>query len=231
MFALAAPALAGEKADARQARRLVAILRTTTQSPAAFALTLKFLKDTGGDLRHSVPDAVRAAERLGIFSRDPLKKLPANECTRVVTEMIEELGRKAEAEVAEKDRDHRKDDIRLPVLHRIIPGELPPVCEDPPEEADVLRAWKNPRLSVPGVCEEFYDNIQIVPELIVDKIEPARFFPVVGMANLHHCHWKVSIYYDETIETSFPFPFKFKRTRADVLYMDLDHLHLCAGAQ
>jgi hypothetical protein len=122
-----------------------------------------------------------------------------------------------------------KNDFRTPILPPIIPGAPPPVCEDAPDEARVLRAWKKVPRGVPYYYEEFRDDIQIVPELIVDKIDPPRFFPPVGMANLHHCHWKVTIYYTETIESSQPFPFRCRRPRVDVLYMDLDHLHLCVG--
>jgi hypothetical protein len=43
---------------------------------------------------------------------------------------------------------------------------------------------------------------------------------------LHHCHWKCTIYYDETIESAYPFPFKCRKPRVQVVMMDLDHLHL-----
>jgi hypothetical protein len=43
---------------------------------------------------------------------------------------------------------------------------------------------------------------------------------------LHHCHWKCTIYYIETIESGYPFPFRCVRPRVQVVYIDLDHLHL-----
>ena len=48
------------------------------------------------------------------------------------------------------------------------------------------------------VYEEFRDKIEVTSERMVDKIDPVRFFPVVGPAQLHHCHWKCTIYYTET---------------------------------
>ncbi|HEV2950278.1 MAG TPA: hypothetical protein VGX70_23060, partial [Gemmataceae bacterium] len=77
--------------------------------------------------------------------------------------------------------------------------------------------------------EEFRDDIQIVSERLVDKIDPVRFFPLIGPAQLHHCHWKCTIYYTETMESGYPFPFQCRKPRVQVVYIDKDHLHLYAG--
>jgi hypothetical protein len=79
---------------------------------------------------------------------------------------------------------------------------------------------------LPGIYSERRDDVKIVTELIVDRIDPARFFPLVGLAQLHHCHWKCTVYYNEIIESGHPFPFRCTRPRVQVIYMDLDHLHL-----
>jgi hypothetical protein len=63
----------------------------------------------------------------------------------------------------------------------------------------------------------------------VDKIDPPRFFPLVGPAQLHHCHWKCTIYYRETVQSSYPFPVKVVKNRVEVVYIDKDHLHLFVG--
>lgn len=119
-----------------------------------------------------------------------------------------------------------KNDWRTPILPPIKEGAPPPICEDPPDEARILRAMPKVTRGVPYFYEEFRDNIQIVTELLVDKIDPPRHFPLVGLAQLHHCHWKCTVYYDETIESGYPFPFRCRRPRVQVVYMDLDHLHL-----
>jgi hypothetical protein len=119
-----------------------------------------------------------------------------------------------------------KNDFRTPILPPIREGFPPPLCEDPPDEARILRAMPHVVRGVPFFYEEFRDNIQITTELIVDKIDPPRFFPLVGPAQLHHCHWKCTMYYDETIESAYPFPFKCRKPRVQVVMMDLDHLHL-----
>ena len=89
-------------------------------------------------------------------------------------------------------------------------GYPPPMCEDPPTEREVLRTLKRVKRGVPFVCEEFRDDVRIFNERIVDKIDPPRFFPLVGWAQLHHCHWKSTVYWPETIQSDYPFPAKLQ---------------------
>ena len=122
-----------------------------------------------------------------------------------------------------------KNDFRTPIMPPIREGFPPPLCEDPPSEAEVLRAMEHITRGVPYVYEEFRDQISIVSERLVDKIDPPRFYPLVGPAQLHHCHWKCTVYYTETIQSGYPFPFKCTRPRVEVVYIDKDHLHSYVG--
>jgi len=122
-----------------------------------------------------------------------------------------------------------KNDYRTPVMPPIREGFPPPACEDPPDPQAVLRALPHPVRGIPYIYEEFRDQTEIVTERIVDKIDPPRFFPLVGPAQLHHCHWKCTIYYTETVQSSYPFPVKVVKNRVQVVYIDKDHLHLFVG--
>lgn len=122
-----------------------------------------------------------------------------------------------------------KNDHRTPIMPPIREGFPPPLCEDPPDEAMVLRAIPRVTRGVPFIYEEHRDNIQVVCERIVDKIDPVRFFPLVGPAQLHHCHWKCTVYFTETVESCYPFPFRCVKPRVEVVYIDKDHLHLAPG--
>jgi hypothetical protein len=124
-----------------------------------------------------------------------------------------------------EDKYCHKNDFRTPILPPINP-ERPPLCEDPPDTARVLRAWGRVTRGIPYVYEEFRDDIQVISERVKDTIDPPRFYPLIGPAQLHHCHWKCTIFYTETVESSYPFPFRCKRPRVEVILMDLDHLHL-----
>ena len=128
-----------------------------------------------------------------------------------------------------EDKYAHKNDFRTPVLPPIREGFPPPICEDPPSEQEVLRAMPRVTRGVPFVYEEFRDNVEIVSERLVDKIDPPRFFPLIGPAQLHHCHWKCTIYYRETVQSSYPFPVKVVKNRVEVVYIDKDHLHLCVS--
>src|ERR1051325_8673606 len=121
-----------------------------------------------------------------------------------------------------------KNDHRVPVLPPIPPGHRP-FCEDPPDRAEMLRALPRVTRGIPYIFEEFRDDIEFTVQKLVDKVDPPRFFPLLGPAQLHHCHWKCTIFYTETIDSSYPFPVRIKRRRAEVVYIDKDHLHLCVN--
>jgi hypothetical protein len=122
-----------------------------------------------------------------------------------------------------------KNDWRTPILPPIVPGAPPPLCEDAPDEQRILRALPRVARGVPYFYEEHRDNIQIVTELLVDRIDPPRFFPLIGPAQLHHCHWKCTVFYDETVESANPFPYRITKPRVQVVYIDLDHMHQVPG--
>ena len=120
-----------------------------------------------------------------------------------------------------------QNDWRTPILPPIPPGHRP-LCEDPPDRAAILRAMPRVTRGVPYIYEEHRDDLDFVVEKLADHIDPPRFYPLIGPAQLHHCHFKCTVYYTETCQSSYPFPFRVKRRRAEVVYMDKDHLHLVA---
>ena len=111
-----------------------------------------------------------------------------------------------------------------------IPGEFaPPTCLDPPSEAE---AWeKVPRFK--NGCPPFYEtqrnNVRFLIEKIGDKVDPVKIFPLVGPAQLVHCHYKCTIYFDETYWADYPIPFRAPQHRVEVIYIDKDHLRRAGG--
>ena len=133
------------------------------------------------------------------------------------------------AERLEQKLNH-KNDGRVPIMPPIRDGFPPPICEDAPGDAEVLRAMPRVPRGVPYVYETFRDDIVIVKNRLVDKIDPPRFFPLVGPAQLHHCHWECVIYYNELVQSDYPFPVYVRKARVQVIYIDKDHLHLFVGS-
>jgi hypothetical protein len=127
-----------------------------------------------------------------------------------------------------EDRLMNKNDNRTTILPPIPPGHRP-YCEDPPDDAEITRTMPRVTRGVPYIYEEFRDDIEFTKEKLVDRIDPPRFYPLIGLAQLHHCHWKCTMYYTETVESCYPFPFRTRRRRAEVVYIDKDHLHLCVS--
>jgi hypothetical protein len=128
-----------------------------------------------------------------------------------------------------EDKYQHKNDWRTPILPPIRDGFPPPLCEDPPNDREVLRVMPRVVRGVPYVCEEFRDDVSIIKNRLVDKIDPPRFYPLIGMAQLHHCHWECVVYYTETVQSAIPFPTYVKKRRIQVVYIDKDHLHLYVG--
>lgn len=117
-----------------------------------------------------------------------------------------------------------RDDFRTPVLPQLGAGEMPQP-DVTPDDARILRAMPSSLTSVPGLYEMSQHDIRIVKKCIVNKVDPPRFFPFNGMAQLHHCHWKCTVTFTETIKGDFPYPFRTAQPREQVIYITLDHLH------
>jgi len=122
-----------------------------------------------------------------------------------------------------------KLDYRTVIMPPIADGFPPPRCEDPPDQASVLRALEDVTRGVPYIYEEFRDDFEVITEKIVYRIDPPRFYPLVGPAQLHHCHYKCTVYYTETQESGYPIALRLKAPRVQVVYIDKDHLHLFTG--
>ncbi|QDT93981.1 hypothetical protein Pan161_56680 [Gimesia algae] len=114
-----------------------------------------------------------------------------------------------------------------------VEGEHAPLfCLDPPSPDEVIRAL--PDKTGGGVwflAETTRNNVRMVVEPIVDRIGECRFYPMVGPARQHHCHYKCTVYYDKTIRSDWPVPFSHNDQTKEVVYIDHDHLIRCAGPQ
>lgn len=130
-----------------------------------------------------------------------------------------------------EDRYHEEERYdNVPVLDP-VPGDHAPIkCLDLPSWDEVIRAL--PDEAGGGfafIAETNRNNVRIVIEPIVDRLDECKFYPMVGPARLHHCHYKCTVRYDKTIRSAWPIPFTFTDETEEVVYIDHDHLIRCAG--
>ena len=119
---------------------------------------------------------------------------------------------------------------KVPILDPVEGENAPLFCLDPPSPDEVMRSM--PDHSKGGfafLSETARNNVRIVVEPIVDRVDECRFYPLAGPARLHHCHYKCTVYYDKTLRSNWPVPFTHTDQTEDVVYVDHDHLIRCAG--
>ncbi len=118
---------------------------------------------------------------------------------------------------------------RMPILGPITPG-APETALDPPSEDEVMRVLEKSRPvagGYPFLYERQRTNVHIVCEPIADYIDPPRVFPLVGPAQLHHCHYKCIVSFTEITHVGWPIPYTTTNEDAqEVVYIDHDHLHM-----
>ena len=118
----------------------------------------------------------------------------------------------------------------VPILDPVEGEHAPLFCLDPPSPDEVMRSLPD---STSGgyafLAETSRNNVRIVVEPIVDRVDDCKMYPMVGPARLHHCHYKCTVYYDKTIRSHWPIPFSHTDQTQDVVYIDHDNLIRCAG--
>ncbi|MHC5541030.1 hypothetical protein ACYOEI_22640 [Singulisphaera rosea] len=128
----------------------------------------------------------------------------------------------------ERDMEREKRD-RVPILDP-IPGEFAPgTCLDPPSEREVWDKVTKFKNGSPPFYETQRNNARFLIEKIGDKVDPCKVYPLAGPCQLVHCHYKCTVYYDESYWSDYPIPFNHLDHRVEVVYIDKDHLRRCGG--
>lgn len=115
---------------------------------------------------------------------------------------------------------------RVPILGPITKGG-PPVALDPPTPDEIIRAMPSNDGGIPFLWERSRNNVRMVVEKIADYVDPPRFYPLIGPAQLHHAHYKCTVYYSETTRHGWPIPYTtVDEDAVEVLFIDHEHFHL-----
>jgi hypothetical protein len=117
---------------------------------------------------------------------------------------------------------------RVPILGPIQPGAAD-LGLDAPSEDEVMRKLEKARPvqgGLPLMYETQRNNVRIVTEQLQDSIDPPRVMPLIGPVQVHHVHFKCTIYFKETIHVGWPVPYTtVDEDCQEVIYIDHDHLH------
>jgi hypothetical protein len=118
---------------------------------------------------------------------------------------------------------------KVPILGPLVPG-APTEALDPPSDDEVMRAWEraNPiQGGLPFLHEYQRNNVRIIKDKIADYVDPPRVVPLLGPVQLHHCHYKCTIYYSETTRVGWPIPHTLvDEDSQEVIYIDHNHFHM-----
>ncbi len=135
---------------------------------------------------------------------------------------------------AEEDfwRHERYD--RVPILGPTTSGG-PPVALDPPTDDEVMLALEKAspvQGGIPLIYEKQRNDVRIIKEKIADYVDPPRFYPLIGPAQLHHAHYKCTIYFEEKTIIGYPVPHTLHdRESVEVIYIDHNHLHMVGDVE
>jgi hypothetical protein len=117
---------------------------------------------------------------------------------------------------------------RVPTLEPLT-AEGPHIGMDEPSDDEVMRALEKARTvagGVPLLSGKFRNNVHITKEKIADYIDPPRFYPLIGPAQVHHVHYKCTVYFTETYRNGWPLPYtQVDEDTREVVYIDHNHLH------
>lgn len=107
------------------------------------------------------------------------------------------------------------------------------IALDPPSDDQCIRQLEKIRPvsgSVPGTETTFRNVKGMTKELIADYVDPPRVLPLVGPVQVHHAHYKITVYFEEKTNVGWPIPYTIRNEDAiEVFYIDKDHLHRVAG--
>jgi hypothetical protein len=127
-----------------------------------------------------------------------------------------------------KHWEHERYD-RVPILGPITAGSMA-VAVDTPSDDEVMRTFERIHPvsgGLPLLYEVQYNNVRIVKEKIADYVDPPRVMPLVGPVQLHHAHYKCTVFYTETVRVGWPVPHTLVDEDAqEVIYIDHNHLHM-----
>lgn len=118
---------------------------------------------------------------------------------------------------------------RVPIMGPLTAGG-PVTASDPPSDDEVWRALERAdsvQGGVPFLHEVQRNNVRIIKEKIADYIDPPRVVPLIGPVQLHHVHYKCTVFFERRTVVGWPIPHTIvDEDAAEVIYIDHNHFHM-----
>lgn len=127
-----------------------------------------------------------------------------------------------------EDKFHEREYYdRVPIMGPLTAGG-PAVALDEPSDDEVMVALERARPvegGIPFLHEIQRNRVTIVKERLCDYVDPPRVVPMLGPVQLHHAHYKCTVYFQERKIVSWPFPHTIEDEVQEVVYIDHNHFH------
>ncbi len=130
----------------------------------------------------------------------------------------------------QEDKHHIQERYaRVPILGPLTQGG-PVKAMDPPSDDECWWAFERANSvqgGIPFLHETQRNNVTFVKEKIADYVDPPRVVPLIGPVQLHHAHYKVTVYFSERKIVGWPFPHTLiDDDSVEVVYIDHNHFHM-----
>jgi len=136
-------------------------------------------------------------------------------------------------QLEDKWYEHERYD-RMPILPPPAPG-APVVALDVPSDDEVMRTLERAHPvegGIPFFWERSRNNVRIVKEKIADYLDPPRVVPLIGPVQLHHAHYKCTVYYTEITRVGWPKPHTLiDEDRREVIYIDHNNFYMVGNVK
>ena len=123
---------------------------------------------------------------------------------------------------------------RVPILGPITSGG-PAVALDPPTPDEVMRALEKAQPvqgGVPFLYQKQRNNVRMIIEPIADYVDPPRVYPLIGPAQLHHAHYKCTIFYTAGHARRLAVAaHTVDEDSREVIYIDHNHFHMVGNVE
>ena len=113
----------------------------------------------------------------------------------------------------------------VPIMGPLTSGKTGAL--DEPSDDEVLRALDRTRgEDRTWAKKKDRFKVRIVKEKIADYVDPLRFIPSIGPAQLHHAHYKCTVHCSVWVQVEQPTPHKIEKEVSQVVYIDHNHFNL-----